>query len=634
MGFQYLTNIPLTEALEEYISVLKYNGMKPKDEIIPVDEALHRISFCAVYAKICAPHYNACAMDGIAIHSSITFGATETTPVSLTKNDYVRVDTGDPLPMNCDAVVMIEDVVEDGELIRLYSAATPWQHVRQIGEDISAGDMIIPSYTKITPAIMGSMLASGVMSIQVIKRPVVGIIPTGDEIVMPTANPKPGDIIEFNSTIFSNMLKEEGCVTKTYPIVPDKFNLIVEAVQNAVRECDVVILNAGSSAGREDFSSQAIKMVGEVLIHGIAIKPGKPAILGLSGCVPILGVPGYPVSGIIVINEILNPIIRVLYGNDITKSSMEKAFLSKRLNSSLKYREFVRTRLGMVNGKLVAVPLNRGSGVVSSFMKADGIIDVPQDLEGYEAGEEVNVKLLRELDEIKNLLVITGSHDPLLDEATDIMKQICRDSGVASTHVGSMGGIMALKRKETHLAGIHLLDGESNSYNISYVKRYFPNGGVVLVECVKRIQGLMVYTNNPLNIQSIKDIKENKLSYVNRQKGSGTRILFDHLLKQENILQNEIDGYAREESTHTNVAAVIAAKSADVGMGIYSAAKMYDLDFIPICEEEYDLLVSEETFHKPTFLRFLEVLKSDEFRIRLESMGGYTINNPGNIISL
>jgi putative molybdopterin biosynthesis protein len=316
------------------------------------------------------------------------------------------------------------------------------------------------------------------------------------------------------------------------------------------------------------------------------------------------------------------------------KHPAEKAILSRRLNSSLKYREFVRTRLGMVHGKMVAVPLNRGAGVVSSFVKADGIIDVPQDLEGYEAGEEVKVRLLRDLEEIKNLLVITGSHDPLIDEAADLMKQVYKDSGVASSHVGSMGGIMALKRNEAHLGGIHLLDEKTNQYNISYVKKYFPDGGVVLIEVVKRIQGLIVTINNPFHIHSIKDVKEQKLSYVNRQKGSGTRILFDYLLKQQGISPNEIDGYDREEFTHTNVAAIIAANSADAGMGIYSAAKLYGLDFIPVCEEEYDLLIREETLELPSFKRFLEVIKSNEFRKRLDRMGGYTLSNPGNIITL
>ena len=416
MGFSYLTNVDLDQAVAEYCEVLLANGMTPQEETVFVPDALGRITSEAVYASICAPHYNACAMDGIAVDASITFGATETTPVYLKETDFVRVDTGDPLPDGCDAVIMIEDVIEEADRVKIYQAAAPWQHIRQIGEDISAGDMIFPSYTAIKPAGMGAMLASGVMQLKVFKKPVVGIIPTGDEIVKPTPDPKCGDIIEFNSSIFSGMLVQAGAVPKVYDIVPDKLPLIQAAVEKALAECDAVILNAGSSAGREDFSTDVIQNVGKVLYHGIAMKPGKPAILGYSKEKPILGVPGYPVSGIIVIEQILKPVLKLLCGSQGESSEIEEAIIAKKLNSSLKYREFIRTRLGYVEHKLIAVPLNKGAGVVSSFVKADGIIDVEQNCEGYEAGAKVSVRLLKPKREIEKMLVVTGSHDPLIDE--------------------------------------------------------------------------------------------------------------------------------------------------------------------------------------------------------------------------
>lgn len=633
MNYHYLTNTPYKEAIEQYKLLLKESGVKCKIETISVLEAMNRVTACAVYAKKCAPHYNACAMDGIAVNARVTFGATETTPVYLSLKDYVRVDTGDPLPDDCDAVVMIENVVEEEGRVKLYSSVVPWQHVRQIGEDISAGDMIFPSYTPITASGIGALLACGILNVDVIKKPIVGIIPTGDEIINPTSNPRKGDIIEFNSAIFRGMLEEEGAKVKVYPIVKDDFSMIKESVEKAVAECDVVILNAGSSAGREDFSSSVINTVGKVIIHGLAIKPGKPTILGLAGTVPVIGVPGYPVSGIIVIDEVINPIIRLLAGREEKKPPTIKAVLSKQINSSLKYHEFVRTRLGKVNGKMIAVPLNRGAGAVSSFMKADGIIEVPQNSEGFEVGNEINVRLLRDEEKIKNSLVITGSHDPLIDEITDLMKIEDKDFNVTSSHVGSMGGIMVLMRREAHLGGIHLLDENSNTYNVSYVKKFFPSGGVILIEGVKRIQGIMVPAGNPLNITGIRDIYSKNLSYVNRQKGSGTRILFDYLLKKENIPSDKIYGYNREEITHTNVAAIISEKSADAGMGIYSAAMQYGLDFINVCEEEYDFLVLEEALKLSVFKKFIELLKSESFKERLNMMGGYFLSNPGRIIS-
>jgi len=469
----------------------------------------------------------------------------------------------------------------------------------------------------------------------VIKKPVVGIIPTGNELVPPTAEPGAGDIIEFNSTIFSGMLTQWGCLPKTYPIIQDKLDLIENALKVAVSECDAVILNAGSSAGSEDYSAQAMRRIGEVVLHGIAIRPGKPAILGLSNLpsssktVPMLGLPGYPVSGIIVLERLFKPILEILTCREPEKATEIEAVLSRRLNSSLKYREFVRTRLGLVNGKTVAVPLNRGAGVVSSFVKADGLIDIPQDTEGYEAGESVRVRLLHGLDEISRMLVITGSHDPLLDEVADILRRKWRDSIVASSHVGSLGGIMAIKRGEAHLGGIHLLDEASGAYNIPYLKKYFPDGGVTLLECVERVQGLMIARGNPKGIKGFTDFVG--LDFVNRQKGSGTRILCDYLVKKIGLEPSAIRGYDREEFTHTAVAAAIAAGTADAGLGILSAAKIYGLDFIPICDEQYDLLIANYALNLEPVKRLVEILKGKEFSRRLRELGGYTLKNPGEV---
>jgi len=631
MAFQYLTNIPLTKAKKEYLELLKAKGMTPRTEKIKVFDAVGRITAGPVYANISAPHYNACAMDGIALNAKLTFGATETTPVFLTPEQYVPVDTGDPLPRGCDAVVMIEDVVATEGGIRLYQAATPWQHIRQIGEDICAGEMLLPSYSEITPSSVGAMIAAGVLEVEVIKKPVVGIIPTGDEIIQPTTNPKEGDIIEFNSSIFSSMLKGWGAETITFPIVEDNLERIKTAISDALDKCDVVILNAGSSAGREDFSAQAISEVGEVLYHGLAIKPGKPAILGYSGAKAILGVPGYPVSGIIVIEEILRPIIEYLANRPAEEKKYEEAVLSKAIVSSLKYQEFVRVRLGYVQDRLIASPLNRGSGVVSSFMKADGIVEVPQGVEGYESGATVKVRLLRPTQELKRNLVATGSHDPLLDEISDLMRRTWGDISMSSSHVGSMGGIMAIRRGEAHVAGTHLLDEKTGQYNTSFIKKYFPSGGVRLIECVKRIQGLMVQRGNPKNIRGIGDLTKEGIRYVNRQKGSGTRVLCDYLCRQEGIDTGKIYGYNREEFTHTAVAALIASDSADVGLGIYSAAKLYNLDFIPICEEQYDLLIPDYAWNTTMVQRLIQILKSDGFRQRLEALGGYSLDKPGTV---
>ena len=635
MGFEYLTNIPLAKAREDYLALLQSHGFGAKTETIPVWDACGRVTAHAVYAHICAPHYAASAMDGVAVSAKDTFGATETTPITLRADQYIVLDTGDPIPENCDAVIMVEDIVKNGDgTITIHAAAAPWQHIRQIGEDICAGEMILASHITISPSAIGAMIAGGVLEVEVIRKPKVGIIPTGDEIIPPCTDPKPGDILEFNGSIFSAMVRQWGAEAQVYPIVPDKFERIKAMVAKAADECDMVILNAGSSAGREDFSVKVIRELGQVLYHGIAMKPGKPAILGCMGSKPILGVPGYPVSGIIVIEQLLRPLIDHWLKAPAQLPRYAKAILTRPVVSGLKYQEFVRVRMGFVGNRLMASPLSRGSGVVSSFMKADGILEVPQGLEGYESGSEVSVRLLSPTAKLMDTLVVIGSHDPLLDELADMMHVENGSVYMSSSHVGSMGGIMAIRRGEAHAAGCHLLDTATGEYNLSFIKKYFPKGGVKLIRCVGRQQGLMVAKGNPLNIQKFADIARDGLRYVNRQKGSGTRILTDYLCKQENLDTASIYGYDREELTHTSVAAQIVSGSADAGMGIYSAAKLYDLDFIPICIEEYDLLIPDHAWETQQVQAMIATLKSDAFREKILSLGGYTIENPGEIIAI
>lgn len=633
MAFAYLNNLPLDQAREDYQNILLQNGFCGASEMVSPQHACGRVTARAVYACMNAPHYAASAMDGIAILARDSFGATETTPITLFPDQYTVVDTGDPIPEQCDAVIMVEDLLRNADgSVTIHAPAAPWQHIRQIGEDVCAGEMLLPGLTEITPAAVGALIAGGVTELEVIRRPIIGIIPTGDEIVPPCANPKPGDILEFNSSIFTAMVTQWGAEAKTYPIVKDQLELIQDALETACAECDMVLLNAGASAGRDDYSSTAIAAVGTVLYHGIAMKPGKPAVLGYQGRKPILGVPGYPVSGMIVIEELLRPLIALWFSKVLDDRSFVSASLTRPVVSGLKYQEFVRVRMGYVGNRLMAAPLPRGAGVVTSFVKADGILEVPQDTEGYPSGETVSVRLLSSEQKLKNTLVIIGSHDPLLDELADLIHTENPSLFVSSTHVGSMGGLMAMKRGENHAAGCHLLDTETGKYNISYLKKHFPNGGVKLVRCVGRQQGLMLQKGNPLNIQSFSDIARSGVRYVNRQKGSGTRILMDYLCSQYHLDSSQIYGYDREEMTHNSVAVQIAGNSADAGMGIYSAACLYGLEYLPICVEEYDLLIPDSEWETPVVQALLAALKSDAFRARIEAMGGYTLDRPGEII--
>lgn len=624
MKHNYLNNTPVDEAREKYLNHLFSCGFSATDETVEAAESCGRILSSAVYAKICSPHYNASAMDGIAVKANSTYGASELSPVTLSADQYTVVDTGDAMPKDCDAVIMVEDITEDDTgNVTVISAVHPWQNVRQVGEDICMGDMLAPTGRKITPALAGAFLAGGITRVSVKKKPVFGIIPTGDEIIAPCENPGEGEIIEFNSTVFSGMLKEADADSIVYGIVPDKKELLEAAVKKALSECDAVLMLAGSSAGRDDYTSSVISAYGTVLFHGIAAKPGKPAILGEIEGKPVIGLPGYPVSGMVVMNEIVLPAVGLWYGRKDNEPASVDAAAGKRIVSSLKYTEYVRVTLGKTSMGITAMPLPRGAGAIAGFTKANGILEIPQDCEGVEEGEKIHVRLLCGLKEIENTLIVTGSHDPVIDEINDIMRSEYSPMGICSTHVGSMGALTAVKSGRAHLGAIHLLDEETGIYNESYVRKYFPEGGATLVKGIGRVQGIMVKAGNPLNIKAFGDVTRG--IYVNRQRGAGTRVLCDYLLKKNGISTQELRGYENEEFTHTAVAALIDAGNADAGLGIYSAAKMYGLDFIPVCNEEYDFLVDDSYLDSPLVKTFFEILHSKEFRERTERMGGYSL---------
>ncbi|MBP1757582.1 MAG: Molybdenum cofactor synthesis domain protein, partial [Firmicutes bacterium] len=567
-------------------------------------------------------------------------------PVEIEKSRFTIVDTGDSLPDGMNAVIMVEDIIEQGDKIRLIAPAVPWQHVRQIGEDFSAGDMLACSGTVLTPALLGALVAGGVAQVSVVRQPLIILIPTGDEIVPPTDEPAPGLIPDFNSTVYGKQLEADGALVEVMPIIPDVPELIQNALAAALVRADLVMLLAGSSAGRDDLSTQVIESQGEVILHGIAIRPGKPTILGLceprsvSGRIqqqkPVIGLPGYSVSGLIVLEEIVRPLLRQVYQLEIDDRLCVEARLSRRLVSSLKYREYIRVRLTRSEGQLIASPLERGAGILTSFAKADGLLVVPRDSEGFDEGSTVTVRLLRPMSRIEQALSVIGSHDPLLDEMADLMVQLKRPATAGATlssiHAGSMGGILAVRRHEAQIAGIHLLDEKTGDYNIAYVQRFFPAGNVLLIEGVRRQQGLLVQRGNPLQIKDLADIAERQLRYVNRQKGAGTRLLLDYHLAKAGYAPEQLSGYSREEYTHTGVAAQIASGSADAGLAILSVARMSGLDFLPLAEENYDFLIDAKAWELPSVQQFIAVLQSEAFRQRLEQLGGYRLEQPGRII--
>ena len=624
----YLDMKPVEEAKTIFLSALDPEALKFR-EVIPAKDASGRVTAEAVFARYSSPMFNASAMDGIAVVSTKTAMASTTRPLILHERaDYVVVDTGDPVHAPFDAVIMAEDTVQTSEGMRIVDSIAPWENIRPIGEDIVAGEMILTGHHTIRPVDVGVLLSAGIVEVAVLKKPTVAIFPTGTEIIEPMDNPVEGSILESNSRMFESMVNAQGGSAFRYPILEDSYETIRDAVAKAVKQHDMVIVNAGSSAGREDFTVHVLRELGTVLVHGVAIKPGKPVILATVQGKPVIGLPGYPVSAYVGFINFVSPVLEMLTEIPVTGQTTVEAVMTRRIVSSLKHKEYVRVKVGEVGGRIIAAPLTRGAGAAMSLVRADGFCIIEQNSEGVEAGETVPVLLTGDPVGISNTLVVIGSHDMMLDVLADMMPLKFRNMHLSSTHVGSLGGIMALQRKETHIAPIHLLDEETGQYNIPFLKKHFKEP-MALVKGVGRIQGIIVKKGNPLNVSSIEDLK--RLRYVNRQRGAGTRMLLDYELQKLNIKPEDISGYELEATTHMAVAALVGSDGADAGLGIQAAAKAMNLDFIPVGQEDYDFAVPVEYLELPYVKAFIELLKSSEFQKKMESFGGYSFENAGDV---
>lgn len=627
----YLKTVSVEEAYDKYYNLLKEkNILNNQVETINTVDSLSRITSEAIFAKCNSPLFNAAAMDGICVDSKKTKNASEENPIVLKLGiDYNIVDTGDCVKPPFDAVIMAEDVIEvDNETVKIIVPVSGFENIRPVGEDIVAGEMILESNHKIKPIDIGALIAGGITKINCYKKLSVGIIPTGDEIIDSIDNPKEGDIIDSNSYMIKALVESCGNIGKRYNIVKDKYDDIKNKVLESVDENDITIVNAGSSAGTEDFTVHVLKEIGEVVVHGVSIKPGKPVILAIVNNKPVIGLPGYPLSAYLAFDLFVKPML-IKKSNDI---DFIDAISSKRIVSSLKFREYVRVKVGKVNDKYIAAPLDRGAASQMSMVRADGILVIPKNSEGINASEISKVSLLKNRSELDNTLVSIGSHDILMDIVADLMAKNYNNVSLSSTHVGSMGGLLALKRGETIIAPTHLLNEDTGIYNIDIIKEIFGEGKISLIKGFNRIQGLMVKKGNPLNIKGIDDLT--KCKFVNRQRGAGTRVLFDYKLKQHSIDSKLIDGYDKELTTHMAVAASVSSPYVDCGMGVKSAADSMGLDFIEIGVEEYDFAIETKNLTDEKVIKFIEVIKSNELIEKLKNIGGYGFDNVGKIINI
>jgi len=659
----YLHDIPLPEAQERLQAALRSAGLWGRlgvEQVPLTEQAAGRVLAEPVWAKISSPHYHASAMDGFAVRSAATAGAMPNQPLILVcqpspaNREAQYLDTGDPLPDWADAVIPVENVEpldQNGELsadprrpdaIRLRASVTPWSHVRPLGEDIVATQLVLPAGHVLRPVDLGAIAACGHIDLQVARRPRVAILPTGSELV-PLGQPvKTGDIIEFNSLVLAAQVNIWGGEAQRFPITPDNFETICQRVSETAADHDLILINAGSSAGSEDFSARVVEALGELLVHGVAVRPGHPVIIGMiavkppdsseiSRRVPVIGVPGYPVSAALTAEIFVEPLLARWLGRQPQEPVIVSASLTRKITSPGGDDDYVRMAAGYVGGKLLAAPLARGSGVITSLVRADGIAILPRGSQGLPAGSDVDIRLYRSPADLRRTIFAIGSHDMSLDLMAQYLAQ--RDRRLASANVGSLGGLIALRRGEAHLAGSHLLDPDTGVYNLTYIREYLPDTPVKVVALVDREQGLLVSRGNPGGILSLEDLTRPEVTFINRQRGAGTRVLLDYHLESLGIASQTIKGYNQEEYTHLAVAAAIASGRADCGLGIAAAAQALELDFIPLFQESYELVIPSEYYVSPLLAPLFEVLDDLEFRQAVASLTGYRVSRMGTLVA-
>jgi putative molybdopterin biosynthesis protein len=667
----YLEDIPLDQAWQRLIDALQaIDRWQPiESEVIPIDRALDRVTAEPIWARVSSPAYHSSAMDGYAVRAIDTIDANETSPLQLQIGSQTKyIDTGDPLPAWADAVIQIEHVQPIGDhAIEIRASVAPWTAVRSMGEDMVATELVLPANHVLRPVDLGAIAASGHATISVRRKPRVAIIPTGTELITveqaAQAGVKTGDIIEYNSIVLAAQVEAWGGEAYRYEIIPDNFDEIKVAVQDAAANFDLILINAGSSAGSEDFTARIVEELGRLLVHGVAVRPGHPVILGIiekqasdtryaisdmpsaighqPSAIPIIGVPGFPVSAALTGEIFVEPLLAKWLGIPGREKQTVEATITRKLLSPIGEDEWVRVAVGKVGDRIVAAPLTRAAGVITSLVRADGIVRIPRFSEGVNAGDKVRIDLYTPIDEINRTIVHIGSHDLTLDLLAQHLADTQTNASIpksahrrfVSANAGSLGGLIALKRGEAHLAGSHLIDPATGEYNFAYVKQYLRDVPVVLVTLLRREQGLIVAKGNSKNISSLKDLARPDVRFVNRQRGAGTRVLLDYRLSELKIDPSDVQGYQREEYTHLAVAAAVQSGVADCGLGVRAAARALDLDFVSIEWERYDLVIPKPYYESDLLRPLLMLIRDESFKKIVAGLEGYDPSPIGEVIS-
>ena len=614
MARRYLSLISFHDAIEKMKKAAPGSG---KVETVLLDVAVGRVTAEPVYARFSVPGTHVAAMDGLAVHAAETYKASEQSPHIL--SSAARINTGQPLPQSYDAVIMIEDVWEEDGKYLVRKPAAPWQFIRPAGEDIRTGDLILPRRHQIRAVDVGALASYGIAFLSVLSVK-VGIISTGSELVPLGIAPLPEQYVESNNFFAEAYLSGMGASCTRYPLVPDDQNLIAAQLQQAVKENDLVLLSAGSSAGTTDFSEEIIKKSGKLLFHGVEIKPGKPVMMGIVDKVPVIGMPGYPVAAQTIVREFAGRLLEH-WGMAPHPSYCIRAKLAQRLPSELGYHEFVHVSAGKVDGKYIVIPLSRGFGVQSALVRSNGYLHIPPSVEGLDAQQEVDVTLYEKPSQMEKVLFLIGSQSTPLDLLADQM--LGQDILLRCCRTGNLGGVLALRSGTCHAAPLHLPVFEGNT--LTDLLKIFKSRPLIRV----------VIAEEPLGLASRDGIRPEdlrKVPILNTERGTPHRIILDTLLSRNGIRDSVVKGYHVEVKNPDVIAGRIASCVADAGICSQKAAVNAGLSFSPLGIDSYELAMRPETLKDPMMSVLVSTLQSPAFKERLRQQGECGTDHTGKII--
>ena len=661
---QFLTVVTAEEAHRIWREALRPAPLG--EEQVPLAEALGRVLAQNVISRVDVPFFDRSNVDGYAVRSEDTFGAEETEPgllkltgevihtsvapkIELTEGMATPIATGGVIPRGADAVMMIEYTVpRDGDdsggdtpggvdsagvdsggvdsggegagRIEIHRSVAPGNAISFAGTDIAAGETVLHRRTVLTSRETGVLAAIGHDTVPVFRRPRVGVLSTGDEIIPPGAEMSIGKIFDSNATIISDAIREIGCEPVRLGIVPDHMDTIRDTLTKALAECDMVMLSGGTSKGQGDLNYIVVDQMGDpgILVHGVALKPGKPLCLAMVGGTPLAILPGFPTSAVFTFHEFIAPVLRLMAGLGEEDPQQVRATLPMRVNSDKGRTEFLLVNLVAGKDGFSAYPMGKGSGSVTAFSKADGFISIGRNAEYVEAGEPVNVTLIGQEVAPAHLIVI-GSQCVGLDYLLSRMSEA--GFRVKFIAVGSQGGLIAAKRGECDLAGMHLLDEATGLYNAPFL-----DDTLHLVKGYGRKQGLLFRKDDqrlagPAKAKDLEAALERArtdpgLLMINRNRGSGTRVLVDQLLGGA-----KPQGFLVEAKSHNAVAAAVAQGRVDWGIAIENVAAQLGLGFLPIVDEEYDLVIPKSRLDREPVRAMIELLRQPETRDGLRALG-------------